>query len=203
MLREAGVATAWAGSFDGLFHKDLAGVNSRLVEACTQEVGDVLKPFGSVNPTLPDWEDDIRRCHETHRMPGVRLHPSYHGYALDDPRFVRLVALAAERGLMVQIVAWLKNKPRKWLRPREARVDLMPLVGATAKVPTARIVVANGVRDVDDPKFRELARLRQVSFDMGELPDADDIDRLIQATARDRVYFGSSAPLYPMQQSAN
>ena len=42
---------------------------------------------------LPDWEDDLRRCHEIHKMPGIRLHPNYHAYKLDARQQLRMIVI--------------------------------------------------------------------------------------------------------------
>src|SRR4029078_10786511 len=108
-LRRGHVEQAWVGGLESLFHRDVEGVNSRLAEACRRFTGRLV-PFGTVNPTLPDWEEDLRRCQETHRFRGIRLCPSYHGYSITDPSFERLLTLAARRGLVVQIVVTMEDE---------------------------------------------------------------------------------------------
>ena len=109
-LRKHRITKAWAGSFEAVLHKQLDAINRRLAEECRAHGDGMLIPIGSVNPAWPDWEEDLRRCHEQYRMPGVRLYPAYHGYTLDHPEFARLLGEAAKRGLLVQIVLRLEDE---------------------------------------------------------------------------------------------
>ena len=67
-LRQHRITQAWAGSYEGLLHKNLDGVNARLADECRANGAGILVPFGTVNPALPDWEADLRRCQEKYGM---------------------------------------------------------------------------------------------------------------------------------------
>lgn len=73
-LRHHRITQAWTGCFEALLHKDIDGVNSRLTEECRAYWNDMLLPFGTMNITWPDWEEDIRRCHEVYKMQGIRIY---------------------------------------------------------------------------------------------------------------------------------
>ena len=134
-LRKHRITQAWAGSFEAVLHKQLDAINRRLAEECRTRGDGMLIPIGSVNPAWPDWEEDLRRCHEQYRMPGVRLYPAYHGYTLDHPEFVRLLSEAAKRGLLVQIVMRMEDERVHHPAIDVPTVNASPLPDVLKKVP--------------------------------------------------------------------
>ncbi len=198
LLRSHGVAQAWAGSFDALLHKDIGSVNARLAEECGKHGRDFLLPFGAVNPVLPDWEEDLRRCHEDFHMAGIRLHPNYQGYSLDHPAFARLLSIAADRGLVVQIAAWMEDERTQHPLLRVPMVDLGRLAPVVAKIPGAKVVVLNGFISVRLARkvLPGLAKFSQVVFDLAMQEQLAGLKVLVDAVGLDRVVFGSYSPMF-------
>lgn len=196
-LRRHGVTSAWVGDYDGALHSDLAGANARLATACATH-GDLLRPFGTVNPTYPDWEDDLRRCHEVHRMPGVRLYPSYHGYQLDDPRFARLLHLATQRRFLVQIVVTVEDDRSQNPALTAAPVQTAPLADLLAEVRGARVMLLNATSRLFGSGIPLVQRLTKAGalFEIATLEGVAGIEGLLQKVPGIRLCFGSHTPYF-------
>ena len=200
-LKQLKITEAWAGSFDALLHRDLSAVNERLIEECRRHGEGILKPFGSVNLSLPDWEEDARRCAEVYRMKGIRLYPNYHQYKLEDPRFRKLLAMAADRGLIVQIAVMMEEERTQHPLMRLAHVNPAPLIGLLKEIPKARVVLQNCFRAVRGGLLLKLQSTRRVWFDISTLEGMAGIERMLQLLPVDRLVFGSHAPFYIIESA--
>jgi len=198
-MRKAGVTQAWVASFDGLLHRDVGGVNARLAVDCKERGGGLLIPFGTVNPKLPDWQEDLRRCHEVYRMPGIRLHPNYHGYTLADPEFAEVLRRAAAAGMIVQLATQMEDDRTQYPLLRIPRVNLAPLPEIVAGVPSLRLVVLNAARD---PLRQKIVAAGNVYFDIAMVEGVGGVGVLASEVSPQRVVFGSHFPLFYLQSAA-
>lgn len=195
-LRMGGVTEAWVGSFDALLHRDVAAVNAATAEDCRRYGEGTWRPVGCVNPKLPDWEEDLRRCHEAHDMSVIRLHPNYHDYKLDDPDCEKLLAKASERGLLVQLVLSMEDVRTQHPLCAVPRTDHAPVKALLQKIPQLRLMILNMFHGARVEAAAAIAVPGRTWFDIATLEGIEGVAKLVAATQVDSVVYGSLAPLF-------
>jgi len=195
-LSRLDIRSAWVSSFEALLHRDVAGVNQRLAEECRRHGSGMFVPFGCVHPKLPDWREDLRECHEIHKMPGIRLYPNYHGYGLEDPAFHDLLRAADERRLIVQIVFRMEDTRTQHPLLRIPDVDGSPLPDLVAKMPGLRLVLLNAFRSLRTSDIARCMEVGEVYTDIAMLEGAAGIEHLLKDLPYDRCLFGTHAPFF-------
>jgi hypothetical protein len=209
-LRKHRITKAWAGNFEALFSKSIDDVNARLAEECRVNGEGVLIPFGTVNLAWPDWEEDLRRCHEVYRMPGIRLYPIYQTFDLSHIEFPKLMSQATERGMIIQIVGDMEDSRvhHPIVLTRELSFD--PLVDIMKKIPKAKVQLLSWNERVSSELLKKLVSDTSIVLDISWLESTGAIGRLIDGNPWsgpatpvpvERLLFGSHAPYFPVESA--
>lgn len=202
-LHQRGVTEAWAGAFEGLLRRDVAKVNTALAKKCENTL---FRPCGTINLALPAWQDDVKRCAEDHGMRVIRLHPNYHGHALDTAAIRELLALAGKHRLLVQIVTQMEDERTQHPQVRVPAVNLAPLAGILKERKDARVMLLNANASM---VLRHLQNCPNAWLDFAMIEGVGGVENLLKTWPRDRLVFGSFAPVFywesaklKMQESA-
>ncbi|MEW6157268.1 MAG: amidohydrolase family protein [Verrucomicrobiota bacterium] len=199
-LRKHGITEAWAGSLEVLLHKDLGSANARLAAECRRHGRGLFRPFGTINPQWPDWEEELRRCIEVHRMPGIRLFPNYHEYPLTDPKLRQLLELARQSGLIVQIAGTMEDERMMHPHWRVPPVDFAPLPELLKDLAGLKLVLLNALKNPRADWLRAV-ELSAIGLDLAMLEGIGAVGRFLESFPKARLMFGSHAPLFYIESS--
>lgn len=202
-LKRSQINRAYAGSFDGLLHKDIRAVNQRLYDDCKSHGADLLIPVGSINPTLPGWEDDIIACHEQWKMPGIRLHPNYHEYELSSPETKKLFAMAADRGMFIQIAMRMEDDRTQHKLMRIPDVNFEALPGLMKEQDGLQVTILNGMKSLRGASLTRLTENPNLTIEIAMLEGVGGIENLMQQVAYEQILFGSYFPFFYLESSLN
>lgn len=202
-LKQNQIHQAFAGSFDGLLHKDLRAVNQRLTEDCKTHGSELLVPVGSINLKLPDWESDVIACHEELKMPGLRLHPNYHGYQLSDPAVQKLFAMAAERGLFIQIAMRMEDDRTQHPLVRVPDVNFEPLPDLMKQHKKLQVTILNGLKSLRGANLTSLTANPNLTVEIAMLEGVGGIEKLMKQVPYQQILFGSYLPFFYLESSLN
>ena len=151
-----------------------------------------LRSFGSVHPRNPDFRQELERVRSL-GLRGIKLHPEYQGFFVDDPESVAVVRAAAELGLWVVFHAGadigmpppIHCTPERVIRLRKA-------------VPDARIILAHlgGFLLWKEvlPTLREMDVVLDTSYSLHYREHHRLFADIIRSNGPDKVLFGTDSP---------
>jgi len=129
-------------------------------------------------------------------MAGIRLHPNYHGYKLDDPAVARLLKLAEERGLIVQITIAMEDERTLHPLVQVPAVDPQPLLTMLKATPALNLVLLNAFRTLRGEVLLRLIAAGRVHFEIATLEGVGGVANLLGQLPLPRLLFGSHAPFF-------
>jgi len=201
----------WTAALDGtigalLGSMDAAGVAVSVVCAiatkpdqaagifdwCGRIRSDRIIPFPSIHPDTPDPAAWLKRFADE-GFRGIKLHPMYQDFAIDDDRAMPIYAAAAECGLIVQVhcgrdIAFPPDDDRA--APRRTRRVLDAVNGL-------KIIATHmgGWRmwDESEALLVGTSAYMETSFSLHEMPPGRAV-AMIRRHGTDRVLFGTDSP---------
>ena len=138
---------------------------------------------------VEDYEKEVGLICES-GFKGVKLHPDFQRFNIDDPQIIPFYRLCAERGLVV--LFHTGDKRYDFSTPRR-------LLNAKDKVPELKCIAAHfGGYSVWETAFREL-RGQDVYFDTSSSLDFIDKDfavEMIRGYGADKMMYGTDFPMW-------
>lgn len=169
--------------------KQVASINDYIAETAGAS-GGRLFGLGTLHPDSPDQAADVRHLAEL-GLHGVKLHPEIQGFAVDDPRSLRICALCEEAGLPLL----LHTGDRRYDCSNPNR--LIPLL---RKFPRLKVIGAHlGGWSIYEEAAKQLAGLENLWFDCSSTfywLEPALAGNLIRLLGTDRVMFGSDYPMW-------
>ena len=153
---------------------------------------DEFIPLGSVHFQAEDWKQELIRIKEA-GLVGVKLHPDYQGFMINDPKMWDIYATCADLGLFIVFHAgWDCYSPDLVHAAPKASAEV------AAAFPGLKMVLAHmgGLR-MEDQVLAHLAGLKNVYFDTAmaaTYTHKDKAKQIINKHGIQRIFFGSDCP---------
>lgn len=198
LMDAKGIKYAAVSSAGAITYRNPQGGNEELAAEVERHRSRLI-PFAVLNPTYAGWRDDLKICHESFGMKGLRLYPHWHNYKLTDRECIALVNAAAERNMLVTIPMRVEDpRQRSWLVdiPDLTPGEVEPLIRAC---PRAKFVIVNGNGFGRGPLGRKDSGLpANYWIDVGRMSAVigNELGQLVASLGAGRILLGTGMPFH-------
>jgi uncharacterized protein len=194
LLAPWGVTRAYCGRLEALWFENPHEANRIAEGRPANGDGPEIVRVPVLDPTIPSWREELDRLAKAGPLPMVRLHPNYGRYdlAAADP----LLSSLAKRKVVAQVVVHMDDPRRQHPLAQVPDVPSASVLGAAVRHPELTVLISGA----QTPDLRQLAgRLPAAGNLWADTSNADGLDAvpgLMRTGWRDRLVFGSHAPLF-------
>lgn len=201
LMDRAGIDLAAVSSINAVTYRNAQAGNEELYE-WVKRYRDRLMPIATINPHYANWEEDLCVCIEDFEMMGLKLHPSYHDYKLDEEDAAELLKVAAERKLPVFIVVRVEDERQHHWLMRVPGVSMEEIAKTIEAFPKVNFIL-NYIHLSEAthlmnalPKHKNFYIDVTAHYMMGSV--SRGVGKIVDRIGAGRVVFGSGMPLrYP------
>ncbi len=171
--------------------KQMTNVNNFAIETLKSH-GDRLTPLGSINPAADQKQDEIQRIHNAGII-GIKLHPDYMGYRIDDKIYDEIFDTALAFNMFIIIHAGFDvYSPGKVWAPPEA------ILRRISRNPKTTLICAHfgGNMMWDEVEEKLLGKNIYIDTSMGasEGLSPKQASRMLNKHDSDKILFGTDCP---------
>ncbi len=154
---------------------------------------DFFCPFGSIHPDADDFEEEIDRI-KSLNLHGIKLHPDYQNFMIDDPKLIPVFRKCAKAGLPVLIHSGFDP-----LSPNLIHCTPQAAARAFEKCPETTMIFAHGgaMNMWDDVEKYLAGKEGNIYFDVSVIAgriSTEQLTKIIRKHGADRILFGSDCP---------
>jgi predicted TIM-barrel fold metal-dependent hydrolase len=192
MLRSAGVERIFMSPLDAAWSQNPHLANDLVYEASEQWAD--VHPVPVIDPTIATWEGEVNRAH---RHAGVRLVkwlPAYTGYELAAADECAQALIEADLSLIVQ--TRIEDPRRQHSLAQVPDFPASDVVDLARRHPGLTVVIGGAPVSAIVDQSDSCKETQNLYFDVSQADGMDSLMLLVNRGMRDRLLFGSHAPLF-------
>lgn len=147
--------------------------------------------FGSVHPDAPDAVEELFRIRQL-GLPGVKLHPDYQDFFVDDPKMFPIYDAISELGLIVTF-----HMGKDPLSPAKVHASPAALASVIAQFPKMKIIAAHLGGMAMYREAEEQLAGKNLYFDTSmcdRMCPPEQFERTVRSHGSERILFASDCP---------
>ena len=197
MLAPFGVSRVYAGRLSALWYEDPHLANRASgPSGPRRHSGVILIDVPVLDPTVATWREELDRLARPGPLSMVRLYPNYAGYRLGDAD--SMLAELARRKVVAQVVVRMDDPRRQHPRAQVPDVPATLVYEAAVRHPGLSVLLSGAPSATLQSLAPRLEKdgVRNLWADTSQADGVGTVASLYRSPWRDRLVFGSHAPLF-------